>query len=217
MQFGRLRSISAKISSWDKNPRESPPQVESQEMCPWIHVVLTQRIGADSHNGKVYLYKPPLCGGEYAIKIIQPRKGFERYAIREQRIASLLGSSEGGYFPRLLALGKCEDNFYIVTEKLSASYLKTKDFLMQLVYAVHEMNTKYKVAHNDLHVNNVMSREGKPVIIDFGSASEYTLADGLSDLESVLSWWGVKKSTLQKISEINVWDLKKIFGILHEK
>jgi predicted Ser/Thr protein kinase len=214
-QKGKLISITANYTSWLHTTSYQPQQDDPKksEFCPYLNLSLSTRIGTDSRNAKVFLYKPPLCCGEYAIKVINPRPGYERFVQRELQISASL---QPPFFPKVFASGSCKDNsYYIVMEKLTTEYKPTSSFVQEVIKAIHYLNYSKGILHNDLHKNNVMRRGLDPVIIDFGSAVQFKSGrDDFTDVTAFLISLGEEFVRLvDAVHNMDEYDLDKILRL----
>ena len=108
VQHGQLSSIDARYERWKSFitvPLQTSIQVEAHvDFCPYIHVSLSSRIGSDSSNGEVYLYKPPLCSTQFVLKIIPITPVNERFGVKELLLSQQLSNTKLPFYPQMYAV-----------------------------------------------------------------------------------------------------------------
>ena len=172
-------------------------------------LTLTTRIGSDSENAEVFLYQHK---DRLNVMKVIPVTAFNKHHIQPEINISLQVSASA-YFPKIYATGKCDftvfklsskfteckEAFWMIMEsiQLDVKQFVTKfDFkfqhivtiIHQVIEAIYELNSKFGILHNDLHVGNVMmnveeNNKIKVKLIDFGSACKFNSKfDAYSDL-----------------------------------
>jgi serine/threonine protein kinase len=212
VQNGQLSSIDARYKRWKSFvsvPFQSLAQGADIDFCPSIHLSLSTRIGSDSSNGEVYVYKPPLGFILCALKIIPITPVNERFGIQELLRSQQLSNTKLPFYPKMFAMGRCavrgmhestkfgktEEVLYGVYELLDMNVNQKLEHanhnqvekvacIQQLIPALYDLNYNQHIAHNDLHLSNVMYRADHTiVIIDVGSATAFKdTHDDYSDL-----------------------------------
>jgi hypothetical protein len=195
-----FQTLSLNYQEWKSYTKTIFQEPIKNEFCPFLSTTLSTRIGSDSHNAEIYLYKPPLCRVTLAIKIIPLISGFDKYIQNEIMITQHLSNTKLVYYPKIYEYGKCEVSqfhlqskfknqkyvYYIVMECLYKDLLQkinsTKNLkqlihqvLLELIDIIYDLNYNQGICHDDLHIKNVMFRKYKDhtydiVLVDFGSS-----------------------------------------------
>jgi serine/threonine-protein kinase len=132
--------------------------------------------------GLTYLCLDKLSGQEVAVKLPRPSKRARGVQLL-QRESDIMRQMEHPYIPKLLERVEHRSGMYLVMEYISGMTLEELIFeqersfteqecivytleLMERVLHVHERG----YIHRDIRIPNVIHREGKPYLIDFGLA-----------------------------------------------
>ncbi|KAF6652355.1 serine/threonine protein kinase [Paenibacillus polymyxa] len=169
--FAWLRNI---YESWIDYPKQ-PGDLLSGRYC------VRSLLGMGSY-GLTYLCLDRHSGQEVAVKLPRPSKRAQAVQLL-QREAHIMRKMEHPYIPKLLEIDQHSDGMYMVMEYVSGMTLEELIFeqersfteqecivyileLMERVLHVHERG----YIHRDIRIPNVIHREGKPYLIDFGLA-----------------------------------------------
>lgn len=120
-------------------------------------------------NGEVYRAVHAELGTEAALKVLM-KDGAEGHFRQE---AKLLSGINQECFPRFYSFGEVHGHLYYTMEwlepvtRLPKEDGKVAELMIAVSKAVAELHRR-GLAHRDIKPKNIMFREGKPVLIDFG-------------------------------------------------
>ncbi len=125
-------------------------------------------------SSEVYCVKSAERGTSAALKILHRTE--QRHIERFSQEAKFLEENRSPSFPRLFARGVFDERPYIVVELLEPMELPKKDrevagYLISVAHGLEWLHM-HGLVHRDIKPRNVMSRNGEPVIIDFGLLKE---------------------------------------------
>ncbi|MGM1022083.1 MAG: serine/threonine protein kinase [Bacillota bacterium] len=168
--------------AWLRNAYESwmdYPKQPGDLLSGRYHILSLLGMGS---YGLTYLCLDKHSGQEVAVKLPRPSKRAKGVQLL-QREANIMRQMEHPHIPKLLESVEYRNGMYLVMEYISGKTLEELIFeqkrsfteqecivyileLMERVLHVHERG----YIHRDIRIPNVIHREGKPYLIDFGLA-----------------------------------------------
>ncbi len=129
-------------------------------------------------SSEVYCVKHNDSGTSAALKILHRTE--QRHIERFAREAKFLEENTSTAFPRIFAKGVFDGRPYIVVELLDPMELPKSDrevaqYLTSVAHGLEWLHV-HGLVHRDIKPRNIMSRNGEPVIIDFGLLKEISTA-----------------------------------------
>ena len=103
-----FQTLSLNYKTWLPYTKTKFQDSTTNHFCPYLSTTLSTRIGSESHNAEIYLYKPPYCGTTLAIKIMPLLSGYEKYIHNEISITKHLSNTQLVYYPKIYDYGKCD-------------------------------------------------------------------------------------------------------------
>jgi len=240
-------SLDCNYSQWVQYIRALPDSNPTTPLKLPNELACSIRVGSDSDHGEVYLYT---SGCPIVIKVIPINNGFIKYVEKEVQITTKLSQTSNPWYPKVIGSGKCDITkfhpaskfqkhhilqdqatlgMYIGLELLDmdlSTYLKEfnptrlASIVKDILYILYDLNITQKISHNDLHLRNIMLRGDQFVIIDFGSATNYTDHDLFGDAITFLNEFYQAKplpwipKLREKMEKMDSFDLEKVLALV---
>ena len=105
-----LHSLNLNYKQWLPYVKEkvNKNHIINSDICPYIDLALSTRIGSESNYAEIYLYQPPLCNCNYAIKVIPTTESMSKFVEREIKFTIQCSNSLLPFYPKCYEHGYCD-------------------------------------------------------------------------------------------------------------